>query len=176
MFIAVSLVLVVVATLASYPPARRAMRRSHCGFALRIVGTWPGYHEPSPWGVAVTQDQLLVTSSVGRVRFGDCFEYEKTPLPATASLPALHGSLKSHVALCQTRQNLAEEKIGLGSTLHLPSPQFKPTNRKERPPDRAVPCLHLGLFDRLSFSFGCNRNLDVTAFFELHFVAMFVGQ
>jgi hypothetical protein len=127
MFIAVSLVLVVVATLASYPPARRAMRRSHCGFALRIVGTWPGYHEPSPWGVAVTQDQLLVTSSVGRVRFGDCFEYDKTPLPATASLPALHGSLKSHVALCQTRQNLAEEKIGLGSTLHLPSPQFKPT-------------------------------------------------
>jgi hypothetical protein len=47
---------------------------------------------------------------------------------------------------------------------------------KERPPDQAVLRLYSELFDQLSFPFGCNCNLDTITFFELHFVAVFVGQ
>src|ERR1700685_4351269 len=70
-----------------------------------------------------------------------------------------------------------EEKIGFSHTLHsLLSSSRHHQSPNERPTDQAVPRSHSELFDQFWLCFGCNGNLDVNAFFELHFLAVFVGQ
>jgi hypothetical protein len=47
---------------------------------------------------------------------------------------------------------------------------------EERPPDKAVLRSGSALFDQVWFPFGCDCNLDRSAFFEFHFVTVLVGQ